>query len=450
MDQQFTKEGCRITKRRITKCTVRQLVTCIALTTLFFVGPRKTLADSEQYSTPSVKQIAANFIYQYSRATVGESALLGLRNSNPYTSSFVSWNQRQQRSTRTQSHGYSLLNLPSAQLALSKLASTVSFNWSGRELRTGLRELSQTFNVSIWLDRRIDPNTSIDFQVEMDSVSLWQALGTIAEQASAKPVLIENVVCFAPTESADRIARSAAMLHVQLSQQSSGQAVGQKFSWPELSSSNDILSSIARQWSIQISGELPHDLFHAGELPTPCTLATQLTLLAGGFELEASSSGNGLRLETLGSSTTWKSVYPKSALNVNAARRTSIVNIRRQYPGSKYAESNGHVELQGPADYHVAMLLPKSTKRRNTPSDILKQRWGFEVANHSAEMVIEYLSKQIGFQLKWSAACTPASKAQVITLKVDQASLDDILTAFNDASELRATRSGLVVTIQPK
>ena len=374
-------------------------------------------------------------------------------NCPPSELHLVSWNQRRRTSNQVSTAAYSLLSLPSARLALSKLAATVSFSWSGRELRTGLQELSKTFSVSIWLDRRIDPNTRIDFEVDMTGVTLWQALNQIAEQAGAKVTLIENVVYVGPAEVTNRVSKSAALLHAELSRITPGaQADGKIFAWGELSSSSEMLDDIRSNWSIRISGDVPHDLYHAGQLQMPCTLSTQLTLLLSGFDLQADlQANNSFQLKTLSSGDTWRARYLKSSLNTNAARRSSVTAIRRQFPGSKYTESGGQVELQGTTDFHIAMLIPKSRKRRTeTAGEILKQRWGFEVSNHSAKGVMDYLAKQIGFQLEWAPECSRQALEQIITLKVDQASLDDILIAFNAASNLKASRAGLRVKVSPK
>lgn len=364
-----------------------------------------------------------------------------------FAHSFASAQPSQTRSTVQ----YNLLLLPSSQAANRTLEKNASFTWAGnRTIREGLASLGENFGISIWLDRRVDPSQLVNYKTTPNQTTLRVALSEVAALANAKMALIENVVYIGPEEFVSRAQRSAVELHDSISRQSADKsATGRQLRWAELATPGEVLADIARNWSIRIDGELPHDLLHSGELKTPCTLATQLTILLTGFEMEAKWVNNKhFRLTGMETRDSWRSTYAKNAFNRARISASAIRKLKQNFAGAAFRPSRDTVDVRGSTDFHLALLLP-AKQRQQPAANILRQRWGFEVKNHSAKSIMEFLAAQIGFNLTWDPACSAVDLEAVVELKVDQATLDEILTSFNRASNLTARRKQLTVTVSP-
>ncbi len=70
-------------------------------------------------------------------------------------------------------------------------------------VRDILRDLEKMYEIDVWLDRRLDPDQILDFQCK--SMSLEQALESLADRLHAELGWIENVVYLAPKEKIERV-----------------------------------------------------------------------------------------------------------------------------------------------------------------------------------------------------------------------------------------------------
>ncbi|MEO8268700.1 MAG: hypothetical protein ABI557_03205, partial [Aureliella sp.] len=254
------------------------------------------------------------------------------------------WSQSQHE---TLAISVNLLELPSSRAVQSALQAPARVFWDQTPLRKGLQELSQQFNVTIWLDRDIDPNqlvTSTAADVPRDA-SLQKTLEHIASVANAEPGLIENVVYIGPKERVSRLQRAAVELHDRLCRAGDGPrpATLRELQWAELATPTDLLRGIESNWKIEIAGELPHDLFHAGQFLQPTTLATQVTVLLGGFEREVEwLQGNRFRIGPLQQADEWQANYSKSELDLSR-----LTGLRAEYVGAQCQTRGSISRVQG-------------------------------------------------------------------------------------------------------
>lgn len=347
---------------------------------------------------------------------------------------------------------YNLYELPSAQAAQRTLAEEASVFWEQKPLREGLQELAQNFAITIWIDRRVDPAMRIDLRVKATQTnrSLGELLSRIAARAGCEAGLIENVVYIGPTGEVAKLQRAAVALHnrmTQASQSSMAQLRGLK--WPELATPTDLMKGIGESWQTHVEASLPHDLMHSGQLERPCTLATQLTIAAGGFELEPVLTEQGeIHLTPLLDQTTWSCTYQLSSLNAERITPAELNRLRALHRPSSLTVRGKQCVVTGPAEFHVALLRPQG--RQKPKLDLDRQRWSYEVKNIAAGAVIDNLAESIGFEVNWDSRISRDQQAALISLVVENASLDQLLTAFAQASGFAVDRKELRVLIQPK
>ncbi len=346
---------------------------------------------------------------------------------------------------------YNLYELPTAKRAMQQLSSTVSFFWENRSLREGLQDLCRTHDLSLWLDRRVNPNQLISFKVNARSndQSLEAALDKIATLVQADSVLIENVIYFGPKDQTRYIQCAAVKLHDSISRQAGQDLTHMRgLQWEELSTPSDILARIADAWKVQIEGALPHDLLHAGQLAGQSTLATQLTIVCGGFGVEAEAVQSGqFKLRELEQQDRWQTIYSKSSLNASAMERSQLNQLVETYPRSIFREQAEQCEVLATTDFHLALLKPTARVKRRT--DLTRERWSFEVQNKPAGIVIQYFADSIGLDVQWDEKCSTSDREQIISFRVDNVDIDDLLRQFAQASRLTVHREEFSVRISP-
>lgn len=365
-----------------------------------------------------------------------------------------------------------LYQLPSSQSAQRTLAKDALFLWDQRPLREGLSELGETYAIGVWIDRRVDPGQLVSYRVKARSEdrSLGGNVKKLAASIGAEAVLVENVIYVAPSGIGSRVQRAAVEFHAALAARqarsisaandpalASTAAINDPSSelrmlaWRELATPTEIVQSIAQEWSIQFappaSGELlPHDLLHQGALPRPCTLATQLSIVACGFDLEPHPTETGaIELRQMQPLDNWTGSYGRQELNGAMMQAGPLAQLKRDFPGSQFRSNDAMWQITGPSDLHLRLLAPQAATRR--PVNIERQPLSFEVINKPAKVVIDSLAASIGFDVTWDETCTASDQSQLITFTITNTRLDGLLAAFGEAAGLDVERQGLDVTI---
>ncbi len=346
---------------------------------------------------------------------------------------------------------HNLYTLDTAGQALRRLQAPASFWWENKPLRDGIAELSRAHGVDVWLDRRLDPlqEVSARFPGRSESPTVASALELLARSVGgAAAGLVENVVYFGPLQSVARVQCAAALLYDQMHPSARpGSADAVPLQWADISSYREVLDSIERQSEWSITGDLPHDLLHAGQLTSPSALATQLALLLAGFDLTAETiEGRRLRLVPLGARTDWRYTYRAGELSAAHLTASWLQGLRRRFPASRVDRRPQGWEVAGPTDLHLALLSPPARREAAAPSNWARMRWTFEVRNKPAKGVLDSLAATIGFNTHWTPAAL-SHRDRLISFDVANADLDRLLAAFARASGLRIDRQGTEVQV---
>jgi hypothetical protein len=338
---------------------------------------------------------------------------------------------------------YNLLELPSSRLALARLQTEARFFWEKRPLREGLREIERVHSITIWIDRRIDPQQTLTLSTPKaeESVTLLSRLRQVAALVGAEVGLIENVLYFGPRGKVAPLQRATVELHDAISKSTSAdRATLREFSWPELSTPDELLRQLEATWGVRVQGQLPHDLLHAGAFLQPATLATQLSVVCGGFDDEVVLGANQtFQLKPLGPETRWRANYRQLDLH-----RSN--NLRGEYPGSSLRIRGGLGLVAGVSDFHLALLAPPPVK---PPAFNDSQPLGFTVENARLKDVLGKLSATLGLEVEWAEGCTPAQQEQLISFRVSDATLDELLREVSGVSSMTIVRDGKRIFIKP-
>ncbi len=347
-----------------------------------------------------------------------------------------------------------LLLLPTSREALAKVHQNCQL-WSEKPLQLVIDDVQAHYQIPIWIDRRIDKEQAVSLTKPDSSSTLGGELSRISLACGVQGGLVENVYVLAPANRLARIQRSAVVLHGQLSSsKKAGATESKELAWPDITSSGEMLQIISQVWNVEFdNATIPHDLWHAGKLP-PCSLATQLTLLLAGFDLQAvmdtksASAASGqpvkLKIVPLSEEIAWTDSYQRTL------SPAAITELRTSFPAGTIEQTGkSTVKVRGETNLHLEVLSPPKPKRTDkTPKE---QLLTFELAAPvPVEAVLNNLSQKLGFTIVWSDECTSQHRSRLIELKVKDTSPRDLINKVCEAAQLRAVDQEKKFTIYPK
>ena len=341
---------------------------------------------------------------------------------------------------------FNLLELPSSRKAQAEFNTPVFATVDQQPVGKCLIELSRSYHVSLWLDRRVDRSRLISYDGKLptqgEDGSALARLRGIAKLADADAGLIENVLYVGPADQVAEVQRAAVRLHDEISR-SARDAKMQVLEWDELTTPTELLSKIQSQWQVEISeAELPHDLMHAGQLPAS-TLATQLTLLCAGCEMQAvCMDGHTFVMQPLEHQAVWQANYAKKDLQTNR-----FVSARRDFSGSTATIQGAIATVTGPTDFHLRLLASP----RSEPRDVAELKFSIPKINAPLAKILGDLSKQLGMQLEWDRRITESQKDALISFSVPEPqTLDEVLRILANSSGVAIERQSQKIVVQPQ
>ncbi len=341
---------------------------------------------------------------------------------------------------------YNLLLLSNSRQANDQLQRTVRMNaWENVPLRTCIEGQLASFGLTCWIDRRVDANQLVS--VEFPATTLEQCLQKIAATVGAQVGLVENVVVFAPAEQLASMERAAVLLHDQLSRASgdSSSVRQQGLQWPMLVTPTELLAQISRLWDVELQNSLPHDLMAKGKLPA-CTLATQLTLLLGGFDKQVVFADHKFAFQTLNAASDWQAVYAADELRPDAI---SLIAKQKTRNGLKTKQRS--LPVDGPSSFHRKLLARPSTgPTRDRGGKLLERKLSSFVARDKpVAEVVEHIANNLDLQVSWDERIAESVKQQLISLDMKDIRLEELLAQVGTAARLSIKLSSGVIVVAP-
>jgi len=188
--------------------------------------------------------------------------------------------------------GFCFLFSVGPTMAASVWDREVDVRWSAVPLGQALERLGETQKIGVFLDRRIDPSWSIEFEASLRPVGVL--LDDLADSLGLGCHRLDSVVYIGPKHAAKALA----------SHQAPSAALNRRVSLeiPFLSVPKEILERLAENNGLRWRNldQLPHDLWPQRKLP-PTPLFQQFDLLLVGFDatFELEEDGKTLRIVPL-------------------------------------------------------------------------------------------------------------------------------------------------------
>lgn len=223
----------------------------------------------------------------------------------------------------------------------------LSIWWKDAELRDRLSAFSETQDIAIILDRRVDPSTIVNLGVE--NRTLEQVFRRISSAAKIGVCRIEDCYYFGPVDTiialpiamdtlsrqAKKVARRSAVKWTAKRPVRTGPVVETKA----------LIQAIATKHGFVVNGleELPHDLWYSVSLP-PTSVIAQMQLMLAGFDKTFEIDPDAKSITIID--------FPKieSARRVFAVakRPANAKELAAQFPGLRISYRSKAVTATGP------------------------------------------------------------------------------------------------------
>jgi len=296
-----------------------------------------------------------------------------------------------------------------------RLNESVDVVWGEIPLRRALEGLAGNKNVAVLIDRRVDPSQKID--ISLNQTPLKDVLEAIAQKYGLGVSMVGPVAYFAPPEAARRVRASVALRQEDLRRLSP--AVAEKFlrrkpmAWDDLAAPRELLEKLGVESGVEIAGldRVPHDLWAAADLP-PLGLIERLTLIAGQFDLTFEISADGNRITLL--------------------------------PVPEHIEDHERI----PAPRRPAQLNPE----KSSDTDFTLKRYTLQVVEKPIGPLLKQLAAQLKLEIKMDDKAIEqagVSLDQRVTFSVKDATVDELLQAALQKTQLKFIRRNNVVDIEP-
>ena len=343
----------------------------------------------------------------------------------------------------------------------TQLEQKVSITWSSRSgvpLRQALVHLSQSQQVAILLDRRVDPDQKIEFT--SDDATLDATLKLIASKLSIGVGQVGSVIYFGPEATARKIRTLAALRHEEAKQLPSDAWAEfvrlRPWRWNDLAMPRDLLATLAAQCRIKIDGseKIPHDLWAAADLP-PMNFCDRLTLVAAQFDLTFSidPSGKSVTLVPIPQAVAISHNYPLH-LSIAGGPNAIVKKLIKALPEARIDYSAGRLSVTGRAedqDFVEAVLEGGHAKQTTVTKS--EKRYTLPVVSMAVGDLIRTLGKRLKLDVQFDNAAIEAAGLSLKTevkVNVKNATEDELLHDVLDPAGLTFNRKGNTITVRPK
>jgi hypothetical protein len=336
------------------------------------------------------------------------------------------------------------LRLESQRRSHQLLTSPTSLLKKNSPLGETLSTIAQQANLTLWLDRRVDPNVLVDLTAREQPFG--EILEDLASRTDTSFGIIESTLYWGPAGSGPRIEAA----HWQLLCDHPALRSRTSFSWEPISEPSQLLQKLATNESLQWTSLDPieHDLWNEGRMES-MTRAGLLTVMLAGFDstvqVHSSTSPIQLQIVPLPQTSEISASYP-------AGPRSKVETFLKSHPLSKFRFDSGSIQLVGPAAVHRDWFwgVPSKTAPRSIPGSdpLAKQRFTARLQGTLAEVLQSLVDSQ-GIQFQpWPL---PESMAAMrIDVETDKASIDELLEKIGSAGGLSFRRDRLKVDWSPQ
>ena len=332
------------------------------------------------------------------------------------------------------------------------LSSRISASWQHAGIRSTLDRLSQTTGKPIWLDRRVDPELSVN--LEANDRTIRDIVQQVASQHNLVAQPIANLIYVGTQEHAEQLREAIARgrrLAAAANRSRGELSTTTQREWQRLTTPVAVVRQMAGDALLEITSfdRIPHDLLPETTLPE-LSLADQLTLVLCGFDLGWKlNEGGAIEIVDLPTTEPIDRRYEMSA-----GRRRAMLQATRDLPEGTWRRDGNSIRIRAAIGQHerfafAAGLLKAPENIADAPAAIEDRRFTLRLQNQPAGPVIEQIARQLSASV--DATRVDANRYnERVTVTADKATLDELLTAIGNQAQLTIRRTGNRWTVEPQ
>jgi len=319
----------------------------------------------------------------------------------------------------------------------AKWQATIGLSWNENPLRDALNRLSESQEIAIWLDRRIDPDQKITLRVSDQTVE--QTLNTLANQLDIGLCVVGPVAYLGPKSTTAKLATVAALREDEMRRlpaERSRVLMSPKSSqWNDLATPQELVDQLATDAKIEVVAQLPHDLWAGNRMP-PLSFANRMSLIVAGFDrtFVFSPDGSAVRFVLIPETVeiTRKYRLPGSASKAAEAVAKIAPNARLRTVGEE-------LEVTGSQESHDKvrrLLAGERVVRPPVAPTGSRKVFKLTVEEQQIGAILNLVAKETKKKLNAPATVIEKLKARV-SFSVDDVGLEELLNATLKGSDLK-------------
>ncbi len=312
-------------------------------------------------------------------------------------------------------------------------------NGERAKLRDYLRRLSGTREVSVLLDRRIDPNQRINIAIAAETFD--EGIHQLVNQVGVDVTITGDTLIVGPPETIRNL-RTRIEISRETLNDIEDLSPKQQFvllrryevHWEDLTTPQEILTQVSNRYQINIENldAVPHDLWAAGTIAYP-NLVEALTVVLTQFQLSFEwVSQKRIRIIPEIPQVAIERTHRPKGMTLDEA----ILVVKREFPRLKVTQKGRQFTFSGRIEDHesVAVLIGERPPRRQASStqqttQLRDRRFTLKMVRKPFGSLMATLQSQ-GIEVRYDAQAlkeSGADLAQKISLELKQATIDQLL-----------------------
>ncbi len=346
------------------------------------------------------------------------------------------------------------------------LSQPFSASWSNVEIRSVIQRICSTQNISIILDRRIDP--SLKLKLDLQNLTLEQGLQKLAALAHAKTEIVGSTIYIGPETAASKLKTLLELKSEELAALADSGAelksrvlfLSRKktFHYQDLDQPSDILRQIAAAYQITINNgnQIPHDLWTHGTL-TSVNAIEALSLILIQFDLTYrwEEQATQIQLIPIPDTVTIEKTYTPRGSSVVAVTR----RLKETFPELSVASSGKTITVSASSELHekIEQFLNPGANFRNTMPQkvdaipVQRRKFTLWVKNVPLLAIMKKL-EQSGIEFEYDEdqlADAGIDLGQQIDISVNEANAQEFFDSLFRSFKLKYQIEGTRVTLIP-
>ena len=341
-----------------------------------------------------------------------------------------------------------------------ELEKPVNIVRSRSTVRDVVRRIRELHEVALLVDRRIDPDRSID--VQLVQTSLGDGLALWATQLEAELVTIGGTLYIGPVDVTDKIRTLIALRTREVREDAEFQRLsellqGTSLAWEDLAEPVELLDRVQTTFRCRALNPeaVPHDLWGRGAM-ADVNAVEALLLVLGQFDLsfEWQPGADSVRIVSMPASVVVEQSHTSRTMSVDDA----VALVRKTWPDLQPTRRGRSVVVAGTAGQHDAiqeLLNPPAQNSKSTPptqGPLTNRLFTLTTTRTEAIVVIRTLELE-GTKVEYDSQALEQAGVDLrrkLTLKLEKATADEFFTAVCEPLGLTYELDGTTVRLTPK